>query len=183
MKFIKIILAIFAFLILGVIVYGFLLPAEVKIEKSIFINVPREKAENYLIDLHNWERWNNWDKIDSNIRYDYRGPEKGVGAVQTWSSKKAPSGRSTITGHSPGKSIYFRIDWKSGETAMNGYFKFMEKEGGTELVWGHKGNMGNNPFKRIYGQMLERMFGNTFKESLKNMKRVMEEDLQTGGIG
>jgi len=56
-------------------------PGEFKVTRSATIAAPPEAVFAQVNDLHNWEAWSPWAKLDPAARNSYEGPPAGVGAA------------------------------------------------------------------------------------------------------
>lgn len=175
MKYLKILLAIVAALILAVMVYALTLPSDIAIERSIKINVPQTFAYDYLYNLKNWEEWTVWKEYDSTLVYTYDGKTEGKGAKQTWNGDHTKPASLTFIGVKPPEKIDFELTWNDGETSFSGFIKSKRiEEESTEIKWVHYKNIGWNPFMKLLGSMLENVMGPNFENSLNNLKKKLE---------
>lgn len=175
MKYLKILLAIVAALILAVMVYALTLPSDIAIERSIKIDVPQTFAFDYLYDLKNWEQWTVWKEYDSTLVYSYDGETEGKGAKQTWKGDHSESAFLIFTNINPPDKIDFELAWNDGETSFSGFIKSIRiEEESTRIEWVHYKDVGWNPFMKLLGSMLENVMGPNFEKSLINLKKKLE---------
>src|SRR5690242_5339053 len=79
-------------------------PSEFRVTRSATIAAPPSAVFNHVNDLHRWEAWSPWAKLDPNAKNSFAGPEAGVGAVMAWvGNNKVGEGRMTITESRPGE--------------------------------------------------------------------------------
>ena len=72
-------------------------PADFRIVRSALISAPPAVLFARVDNLHTWQEFSPWAKLDPNVRNTYEGPDAGVGASFTWSGNaKAGAGRMTI---------------------------------------------------------------------------------------
>jgi hypothetical protein len=175
MKFLKILLAIVAALVLAVMVYAMTLPGDISISRSIKINVPQTYAFDYLYDLKNWEEWTTWKEYDSTMVYSYPGKSKGEGAKQKWNGDHSEAASLTFSNISAPEKINFHLEWNKGETSFSGYIKTKSLDNShTTIEWVHYKDIGWNPFMRLLGSMLDNVMGPNFEKSLENLKKKLE---------
>lgn len=175
MKYLKILLAIVAALVLAVMIFAITLPSDIAIERSIEINVPQSYAFEYLYNIENWEQWTVWKEYDSTLVYSYDGEKEGKGATQTWKGEHSPKASLHFTNVFPPKKIDFELKWNDGETSFSGYIKSIKSnESTTTIEWVHYKNIGWNPFMKLLGSMLDNVMGSNFENSLKNLKKQLE---------
>src|SRR5712672_910865 len=95
-------LAILAVLVIVLLVAVSMRPAAFRIARSTTIAAPASVIFPHVNDLHAWEAWSPFEKIDPAMKRTYEGPRAGVGAAQVWSgNSRAGEGRSTITESHP----------------------------------------------------------------------------------
>src|SRR5262249_55025053 len=77
-------------LVLAVIVIAFLSvvaaqPAEYRITRSATIAAPPAEVFPQVNNLHNWEAWSPWAKLDPAAKNTFEGPPEGTGSIFKWS--------------------------------------------------------------------------------------------------
>jgi len=175
MKYLKVLLAIVAALVLAVMVYALTLPSDIAIERSINIKVPQTYAFDYLYDLKNWEEWTVWKEYDSTLVYSYEDKTQGKGAKQNWKGEHSEEATLFFTEIKAPVNIDFELAWNNGETSFSGFIKSIEiDESTTKIEWVHYKDVGWNPFMKLLGSMLENVMGPNFENSLKNLKKKLE---------
>ncbi|PKL80493.1 MAG: hypothetical protein CVV25_04085 [Ignavibacteriae bacterium HGW-Ignavibacteriae-4] len=175
MKYLKILLAIVAALVLAVMVYAMTLPGDISISRTIKINVPQSYAFDYLYDIKNWEEWTTWKEFDSTLVYSYPGKTEGEGAKQKWNGDHSEAAALTFESISVPEKINFMLVWNKGETSFSGYIKTKSvDETHTTVEWVHYKSVGWNPFMRLLGSMLDNVMGPNFDKGLSNLKKKLE---------
>lgn len=155
-------------------------PDEFKVTRSATLNTPAENVFPHVNDLHKWEAWSPWAKLDPNAKSVFEGPAEGVGAIMRWSgSKKIGEGSMTITESRPGELIRFKLEFlkpfKATDTAE---FTFNSKGNQTTVTWSMFGR--NNFFSKLFGLFVncENMVGRDFEKGLTAMKSVAETNIR-----
>jgi len=69
-----------------VLVAGFagivaLQPSDFRVTRSATIAAPPETVFSQVNDLHRWEAWSPWAKLDPAAKNSYEGPAAGIGAA------------------------------------------------------------------------------------------------------
>src|SRR5690349_2439238 len=91
-----------AFAIVGLSITVALRPSEFRVSRSALIAAPPDVVFPHVNDLHNWEAWSPWAKLDPNAKTDYQGSATGPGAVFSWAgNRNIGEGRMTITESRP----------------------------------------------------------------------------------
>ena len=67
-------------------IYGLFLPDRIQMQRSIVIEAPSEEIFQKINDLRATRQWGPWHERDPNARYQYSGPDSGVGARVSWQS-------------------------------------------------------------------------------------------------
>src|SRR4051794_28541053 len=101
---------------LAVIVVGFVAvvarrPSNFRIARSVTIAAPPAVIFAHVNDLHKFQEWSPWARIDPNSKVDYEGPQAGTGAKFSWSgNKEVDEGAMSVTDSRPAELVQFRLD-------------------------------------------------------------------------
>src|SRR4051794_6277183 len=80
----KIILIALAFLIVVFVVVVLNRPADFRVARQIIISAPPVIVFPHVNDLHKWQEWSPWARLDPNAKSTFEGPPGGVGAIFRW---------------------------------------------------------------------------------------------------
>src|ERR1700744_3111869 len=73
-------------------------PSDFRVTRSASIAAPQSVVFEQFNDLHKWNEWSPWAKMDPDSKITYSGPGSGQGASFSWAGgKKVGEGRMTIT--------------------------------------------------------------------------------------
>ena len=169
------ILIILAVVIAGFVVVVALRPSAFRIVRSALIGASPEVVFPQVNDLHNWEAWSPWAKIDPTAKSTYEGPPAGVGAAFGWSgNNKIGEGRMTITDSQPHKLVRFRLDFlrpfKGTNTAE---FAFSPEGGQTRVTWTMMGTYSFIPKAMGLFINCDKMVGEQFEKGLRDLNSVV----------
>ena len=115
----KILIALVVIVIVFVIIVA-MRPADFSISRSATIAAPAETIFANVNNLHKWEAWSPWAKLDPNAKMTYEGSESGAGAGYTWSGNSdVGAGRMVITDSKANEAIRFRLEFLKPMTATN----------------------------------------------------------------
>ncbi len=160
-------------ILLAVLVAG--QPDEFIVTRSAVIPAPPEKIFSHVNDLHKWEAWSPWAKLDSNSKSSFTGPDSGEGAVMRWEgNSKVGVGTMTIIDSKTAESITLRLDFEKPMKATNtAIFTFSPNKNGTLVSWTMRGK--NQLPGKIFGLLVncEKMVGGQFEQGLANLVRVV----------
>jgi hypothetical protein len=151
-------------------------PEEFKVCRSIKISASPKTIFPHINDLHQWDAWSPWAKLDLNAKNFFDGPPFGIGASFKWEgNNKVGVGRMTIAESQPDEAIRLRLDFEKPMKATNmAEFTFRPEAGQTIVTWSMLGK--NNFMGRIFGLLMncDRMVGGQFEQGLANLKSVVE---------
>jgi hypothetical protein len=146
------------------------------VTRSAFIAAPPEAIFPLIEDLHRWQAWSPWEKIDPAMQRTYSGAAKGPGAIYNWSgNNKAGEGRMEITGLEAPNSLDIKLDFTRPMKAHNTIaFKLDAKDGGTQVTWIMLG--ASNLMSKVMGLFfnMDKLVGGDFEKGLANLKAVTE---------
>jgi len=175
MKIIKRILLVIVVLIGVAAIIGFMMPKDRHTERSIVVQASPDVVYAQVDNLKSWDSWSPWKEIDPNAKMEYSNPASGTGSWYTWSSdnREVGHGKLTVEESVPGKMVKTRVNFED-MTPSYGIFSFTPEGTGTKVTWSFDASLGNNPFFRLMGPMMDKMMGQTFEKGLAKMKTVSE---------
>lgn len=170
-------------IILGVLLVVFVIivatrPDEFRVTRRATISAPPAAVFAHVNDLHKWQAFSPWAKMDPAAKTSFAGPVAGVGAVFTWAgNKQVGEGSMTITESRPHELIRFRLDFLKPFAGTNtAEFTFTPEDGRTVVAWTMSGKS-NFLFKAIGLFMnCEKMVGGQFDQGLANLKAIVESE-------
>jgi uncharacterized protein YndB with AHSA1/START domain len=152
-------------------------PDEFTVTRAASISAPPEKIFPRVNDLHQWEAWSPWAKLDSNAKYTFSGADAGAGAAMAWvGSKKVGAGQMTITESQPSGLIRFRLDFQKPMQATNtAEFTFRTEGSQTVVTWSMAGK--SCFMSKVFGLFMDfdKMCGCQFEKGLASLKSVTEK--------
>jgi len=151
-------------------------PDEFKVSRSTKISASPEKVFPHVNDLHKWEAWSPWAKLDPTAKSIFSGSDAGIGAAMRWEgNNKVGVGTMTITESQPSETICFRLDFEKPMKATNtAEFTFKSDGGQTCVTWTMSGK--NSFGGKVFGLLMncEKMVGGQFEKGLTTLKSVAE---------
>jgi len=151
-------------------------PNEFCVARAVSISAPEAVVFAQVNDLHKWEAWNPWGKLDPAATMTYDGPPTGTGAGYTWAgNNKVGEGRMTITESRPHELIRFRLEFRKPFKATNtAEFTFKPDGNQTAVTWSMSGQ--NNFVTKTVGLFMncDKMCGGQFEKGLADLKSVAE---------
>ena len=108
----EIILIVLAIIVVVFVLVVAMRPSGFRITRSATISAPAPVVFAQVNDLHKWEAWSPWAKLDPAARNSYEGPPAGTGAILRWAgNNKVGAGSMTIIESRPHEFIRFRLDF------------------------------------------------------------------------
>ena len=157
--------------VLAFCTFNLFISEDYQVERSIEINVPSYVVYAEVTDLQSWLNWAIWWKQDSALVIEYTGERYGKNSKMSWDGKEAGKGTLEIIGVSFTDSINTKLIFDGMDPAY-GYWRFLETDGTTKVVWGMKGEM---PFfMRFMTLFFDAIVGKGFEEGLKGLKERCE---------
>jgi hypothetical protein len=151
-------------------------PSEFRIVRSATFNAPASALFAQVNDLHNWEAWSPWAKLDPAAKRTYEGQPSGTGAVFTWSgNNKVGEGTMTLTDSQPNELIRINLDFRRPFKATNtAEFTFKPEGSQTTVSWSMSGR--NNFFFKAFCLFMnmDKMLGSDFEKGLAQLKTIVE---------
>lgn len=173
--FVKILLVLLL-LLAGFAVVVAMQPAEFRIERTTRISAPPAAVFARVNDMHRWDAWSPWEKVDPGMKRSYSGAEAGQGAVYAWSgNNEVGAGSMTIIESRPNELVRIRLDFERPfrDTSI-AEFTFRPDGNQTVVTWTMDGKK-NFVSKAVCLFMdMDKMVGGMFEKGLTDLKTVVE---------
>jgi hypothetical protein len=149
-------------------------PSHFSISRSATIAAPPAAVFVHVNDLHKWEAWSPWAKLDPNAKMTYKGPAAGVGAVAAWAgNKEVGEGSMTITESRANELVRFRLDFlKPFEATSMAEFGFKAQGNDTVVTWTMSGENGFLGKAVSLFMDCDKMMGPQFEQGLAQLGKV-----------
>lgn len=173
----KYILIGLAAIIVLFIVVAAMQPADFRITRSARMAAPPAAVFEQINDLHKWNAWSPWAKLDPHAKNTFEGPPTGVGASFAWAgNNEVGEGEMTITESKPAELVHMRLEFIKPFAATNlTKFTLVPEGGHTRVMWSMTGTNG------FMGKCLslvlncEKMIGGQFEQGFANLKAIVEK--------
>jgi hypothetical protein len=156
-------------------------PSDFRVTRSATIPAPAAVVFAQVNDLHKWQAWSPWARLDPAARNTYEGAASGTGAIFRWAgNNKVGEGSMIITESRPSGLVRFRLEFLKPFKATNtAEFAFKPEGNQTMVTWSMFGKS-NFMFKAMGLFMnCDKMCGDQFEQGLANMKSVVESKSTT----
>jgi uncharacterized protein YndB with AHSA1/START domain len=165
-----------AFIILGCLASVAMQPSDFRVTRMATINAPAPVVFGQVNDLHKWDTWSPWAKLDPQAKHTFEGPSSGKGAIFRWEGNdQIGEGKMTITESRPSDLIRIKIDFLKPFQATNtAEFTFHPEGSRTVVTWSMSGT--NNFVGKAFCLFMnmDKMLGGDFEKGLAQMKSVAE---------
>lgn len=187
MKFLKYLFFLILILFVGVALYFGTQEGDFTVTESHVIQAPVEVVFEQVNDYKNWENWGTWVANES-MKINYPETTSGEGATYSWNSKEVGEGAMQTLSVTPNNEIKQKIIF-SGSLTDNGNlvtWTFHPEASGlaTKIEWSIEGSL--SLFEKIYlatqDFKIEDKLELIFEESLKNLDRVIQEEMSAYSI-
>ena len=172
----KILIAV-VLLVVGFTVVVALQPSQFHVERTATIAAPPAAVFAHVEDLHKWEAWSPWAKLDPAAKVGYEGAPAGKGAAFTWAGNdNVGEGRMTIVESRPAELVDIKVDFtKPFEGTNASAFTFKPAGDGTAVTWSMSGHQ--NFFAKAMCLVFngKKMIGNSLDQGLTQLKAVAEK--------
>ena len=163
--------------IVGIIVAVIALrPSQFSITRALVMRTPTSDIFPHVNDLHLWNAWSPWAKLDPHAHSVFEGPPSGMGAIMRWAgSKKVGKGSMEITKSVLNDHIIFRLDFLEPFKSTNkAEFRFTPQGDGTIVTWSMNGK--NGFMGKAIGLVMncDKMVGAQFEQGLTDLKTIVE---------
>ncbi len=150
-------------------------PANFCIRRMIIISAPPSAVFPFIDDVHKFQEWSPWAKMDPESKVTFAGPPSGVGASFSWTSSKTGEGSMTSTESRPAEYVKYRLEFLKPFQATNTAEFTLKSEGiHTSVEWSMAGTNGFvfKAFSLIMNS--DKMVGGQFEDGLASLKKLAE---------
>ena len=175
-RMLKTVLIILAVIVVAFVVVVAVQPSDFRVARSATIDAPPDVVFSHVNDLHKWQAWSPWAKLDPQCKFTFDGPASGRDAVFGWSgNNEVGEGKMTIVESRPNALVRIRLDFVKPFAATNmANFTFAPAGAGTSVTWAMTGER-NFLFKAVGLFMdCDKMVGPQFEKGLAQLKSVSE---------
>lgn len=159
--------------IAALILVGFLLPSEHRVQVSVEIDAHPVTVFAQINDFRRQALWSPLAESDPNARFIYSGNSRGVGAVMTWDGTVIGSGTQTIVESRAPEHVGIAVN--PGETgAARSWFDLAPGSGTTVVTWGFESDYGFNIIGRYFASLLGSVIARDHERGLENLKSLAE---------
>lgn len=171
------IISALAALVISFFVIGAFTPSQWSSRRSILIH--RSPGEIFAI-INSPRKWLNWASrypekgYSPTARFEYEGPESGVGATQNW-EMDGLKGNLIITASQPDEGIRFLMQLDGGHYETTGEIDLVAHENGTEVNWREFHRKSLSPLRHLKLRRKGLEMEPDYEHGLARLKAMLEE--------
>lgn len=176
MRFVRALLIALVVLAVVVLAAGLFLPQTAHVERSVLIDAPPAEVYEVVSSMRRFNEWSPWFERDPDARYDFTGPQSGVGAKMSWSSDQADVGVGSqeIIAVEPDRSVTTRLNF--GPEGDASAMLTIEPQGNaSKVTWSFDASFEDDYFGRYFGALLDGLLGPDYERGLAKLKAVVEQ--------
>ena len=163
----------------AIVLFAAMRPDSFRVERSVLIKAPPEKIFALINDLHQWEPWSPWEKIDPALKRSYSGSNSGVGAIYEWAgNSEVGQGRMEIVESRPSSRVALDLHFMKPFEAKNKVeFVLTPQVGNPPMTQVTQAMFGPSPLvAKLMGLVfsMDKMVGGKYEEGLANLKALAE---------
>jgi hypothetical protein len=151
-------------------------PEDFKVARSATLNASPAAVFEQVNDLHKWDAWSPWAKLDPNAKSTFEGPTSGKDAKMSWDGNSdVGAGSMTIVESKPNELVRIKLDFVRPFEGTSDVEMKVEPVGDqTKLTWSMASK--NNFIAKAIGLVIdcEKMCGDQFEQGLANLKGIVE---------
>ncbi|HEY4299802.1 MAG TPA: SRPBCC family protein [Candidatus Didemnitutus sp.] len=162
---------LFAGAVFLVTAIGFLLPARIKVARTLVIDLPPERIFPWVADLRLWPGWTVWNRSeDPTLSFSYPSATTGLAGSMLWVAARLGSGSLIITHFEQNRAIGYEMRLLSRAEMVQGRIALEPGESGaTRVLWRDEVDLGLNPFRKLAGPLVARSLGKSFERNLAGL--------------
>jgi uncharacterized protein YndB with AHSA1/START domain len=171
----KILIALLA-LVAIFLIFVALQPSEFHVERTANMAAPPATVFDQVNDLHKWEAWSPWAKLDPNAKITFEGPPSGTGTIMTWAgNNEVGEGKMTLAESRPNELVKINVDIvKPMEGSSTTEFAFKPEGDQAAVTWSMSGH--HNFIAKAMCLVMngKKMMSDMMDKGLANMKSMVE---------
>ncbi len=172
------ILIVLAVVVVLLLIFISTRPDNFRVTRSATIAAAPAIVFAHVNDLHKWQAWSPWAKMDPNAKNTFEGPAAGNGAIFRWAgNNKVGEGSMTIMESRPAELVQIKLEFlKPFKGTNTAEFTFQAEGQQTRVTWSMfgKSNFLNKAFVLIMN--CDKMIGGQFEKGLADLKAIAEAE-------
>jgi len=144
-------------------------------EKSMVMNVPKEKVWAHISSMKAFNEWNPWMKLDPNMKIVYSGNQGEVGDQYCWDSKNDDAGagcqqiKELVVNQKQKSEMLFKRPFDG--QAMSEII-LISQGNSTKVIWNMETEQ--ETWMKIMRPVMDYQMGKSYEEGLQRLKNISE---------
>ncbi|MGE5260246.1 MAG: SRPBCC family protein [Actinomycetota bacterium] len=155
----------------------FIVPSDFRVERTATMGAPADAVFTQVNDLHKWDAWSPWAKLDPDAKVTFAGPDAGKDAAMSWSGNdKVGEGKMTIVESHPNDAIKIEVNFtKPFEGSIGSEFGFKPNGDNTDVTWAMTGH--RTFMEKVFCLVMNgnKMLSDDIGKGLAQLKAVVEQ--------
>ncbi|MCA9106751.1 MAG: SRPBCC family protein [Planctomycetales bacterium] len=172
------------FVIVVLVIFGFIFPREYRMSRSITIEAPADRIYDKLASMRAWQEWSNWTEKNPNltgIKNEYEGPESGTGSTWRW---EHPSGNGVQKVTQADRFFRLEVTTTFGDypPMINSIELEPLNDTDVKVNWDVVGHVRQGPIDGWFSLFLPSMMAPDFEIGLANLKQLCEQEYRDNPV-
>ena len=174
----KTVLLVVAALLVVFLIIVALQSDDYRVSRSIPIAATPAAVFAHVNDLHKFQEWNPWAKVDPQCKNTFEGPAAGKGAIMRWAGNNdVGEGSMTIAESRPGELVLFDMEYIKPFAGKNqGEITFAAQGSQTVVTWANFGKKNFISKAVCLFMNMDKMIGGQFENGLADLKTIAEAE-------
>jgi hypothetical protein len=158
-------------------IVGLMLPRSAHVSRSIEIAASPATVYGLVDGYSRFNEWSPWADLDPATRYQYSGPQRGVGARMEWHSDDPDvgSGSQQVVYADANRSVTSQLTF-GGQDPATTTMILVPRGSGTEVTWAFDSDFGWNLLGRYFGLLFDGYIGADYEKGLARLKALAERE-------
>jgi uncharacterized protein YndB with AHSA1/START domain len=171
----KILIGIAAVIVLFVIIVA-LQPGQYRVTRSATIPAAPAIVFDHVNDLHMWDAWSPWAKLDPAMKTTFEGPQSGTGASYAWvGNKQVGEGKMSITESKANELVQLKLEFiKPFASTATTEFTFKPEGDQTSVTWSMAGDKNFISKAFCLFMNMDKMIGGDFEKGFAGLKAAVQ---------
>jgi hypothetical protein len=151
-------------------------PAQYRVVRTATIPAAPSVVFDQVNDLHKWDAWSPWAKLDPAVKNTFEGPQAGTGAIFAWArNSQVGEGKMTITDSRANESVRLKLEFiKPFASVATTEFTFKPEGNQTSVTWSMAGDKNFISKAFCLFMNMDKTVGGDFEKGLASLKSVVQ---------
>jgi uncharacterized protein YndB with AHSA1/START domain len=151
-------------------------PSQYRVVRTATIPATPSVVFDQVNDLHKWDAWSPWAKLDPAMKTTFEGPQSGTGAAYSWvGDSKVGEGKMSITETRTNELVRLKLEFiKPFASVATTEFTFKPEGNQTSVTWSMSGDKNFISKAFCLFMNMDKMVGGDFEKGLAGLKSVVQ---------